>query len=95
MAGHRVHGLHLAPVALTCSRIDQHAHRRHTARRWHRERGLEPEVAATLEALGKLTYNQRRVLLLTHLATVSLDQMAREVSQTVETTTRELQTATS
>ena len=73
----------------------QHAHRRHTARRWHRERGLEPEVAATLEALGKLTYNQRRVLLLTHLATVSLDQMAREVSQTVETTTRELQTATS
>ena len=73
----------------------QHAHRRHTARRWHKEKGLEPEVAATLEALGKLTYSQRRVLLLTHLATVSLDQMAREVSQTVETTTRDLQTATS
>lgn len=73
----------------------QHAHRRHTARRWHKEKGLEPEVAATLEALGRLTHTQRRVLLLTHLATVSLDQMAREVGQTIEDTTRELQTATS
>ncbi len=72
-----------------------HAHRRHTARRWHKEKGLEPEVAATIEALGRLTHTQRRVLLLTHLATVSLEQMAREVSQTVEDTTRELQTATS
>ena len=72
-----------------------HAHRRHAARPWHREKGLEPEVAATLEALGKLTYDQRRVLLLTHLASAGLDQMAREVGLTVEDTTRELQTATS
>lgn len=72
-----------------------HAHRRHTARRWHREKGLDPEVAATLDALSRLTHTQRRVLLLTHLATTSLDDMAREVGQTVEDTTRDLQTATS
>ena len=72
-----------------------HAHRRHAARPWHKEKGLPPDVAATLEALGKLTYDQRRVLLLTHLATTSLDEMAREVGMTVEDTTRELQTATS
>jgi len=73
----------------------QHAHRRHVARPWHREKGLDPEVAATLEALAKITHTQRRVLLLTHLASVRLEDMAHEVGLTVEDTTRELQTATS
>ena len=31
-----------------------HAQRRHTARLWHRDKGLDPEVRATLDALGKL-----------------------------------------
>ena len=31
------------------------ARRRHTARIWHRDKGLDPEVAATFEALSKLT----------------------------------------
>ena len=73
----------------------QHAHRRHVARPWHREKGLDPEVAATIEALGTITHTQRRVLLLTHLASVRLEDMAHEVGLTVEDTTRELQTATS
>ena len=73
----------------------QHAHRRHVARPWHREKGLDPEVAATIEALGKISHTQRRVLLLTHLASVRLEEMAHEVGLTVEDTTRELQTATS
>lgn len=73
----------------------QHAHRRHVARPWHREKGLDPEVAATIEALSKITHTQRRVLLLTHLASVRLEDMAHEVGLTVEDTTRELQTATS
>jgi DNA-directed RNA polymerase specialized sigma24 family protein len=73
----------------------QHAHRRHVARPWHREKGLDPEVAATIEALGKLSHTQRRVLLLTHLASVRLEEMAHEVGLTVEDTTRELQSATS
>lgn len=73
----------------------QHAHRRHVARPWHREKGLDPEVAATIEALGKITHTQRRVLLLTHLASVRLEDMAHEVGLTIEDTTRELQTATS
>ena len=33
----------------------RHAQRRHTARLWHREKGLDPEVKATLDALGQLT----------------------------------------
>ena len=72
----------------------QHAQRRHTARVWHREKGLDPEVQATLEALGRLTTLQRRVLLLTHLAAVSMPEMAREVGRTPDTTARELQVAT-
>ena len=31
-----------------------HAQRRHTARLWHRDKGLDPEAARTLDALGKL-----------------------------------------
>lgn len=72
----------------------QHAHRRHVARPWHREKGLDPEVAATIDSLGKISHTQRRVLLLTHLASVRLEEMAHEVGLTVEDTTRELQTAT-
>ena len=31
----------------------RHAQRRHTAQLWHREKGLDPEVKATLDALGE------------------------------------------
>lgn len=72
-----------------------HAQRRHTARIWHREKGLDPEVRATLDALGKLSTDQRKMVLLTMLASGSLADFAREVGLTREDAERELQTATS
>ncbi|GAA2135912.1 hypothetical protein GCM10009844_01650 [Nocardioides koreensis] len=71
-----------------------HAQRRHTARLWHREKGLDPEVLATLDALGKLPVNQRKTLLLTQLSSVSLTDMAREVGLPQADAERELQRAT-
>src|SRR5919112_4578421 len=52
------------PEAWTRSRACTHAQRRHTAKLWHRERGLDPQAKATLDALAKLPLTQRRVLLL-------------------------------
>ena len=71
-----------------------HAQRRHTARLWHREKGLDPEDRATLDALGKLPVTQRKALLLTQLTTVSMAGMAREVGLPPPEAERELQTAT-
>jgi DNA-directed RNA polymerase specialized sigma24 family protein len=71
-----------------------HAQRRHTARLWHREKGLDPEDRATLDALGKLPVTQRKTLLLTQLTTVSMAGMAREVGLPAPEAERELQTAT-
>ena len=71
-----------------------HAQRRHTAKLWHREKGLDPDVKATLDALGKLPMPQRRVLLLNHLTTASMAEISREVGLPRTDTERELQTAT-
>ena len=71
----------------------QHAQRRHTARLWHRDKGLEPEVRATLAALGKLPVVQRKALLLTQLTSLSLGDMAREVGLTATEAERQLQLA--
>ena len=71
-----------------------HAQRRHTARLWHREKGLDPRDRATLDALGKLPVTQRKTLLLTQLTTVSMAGMAREVGLPAPEAERELQTAT-
>ncbi len=73
----------------------RHARRRHTARLWHRTRGLDEEARATLAALGALSLTQRRLLLLAHLANVSMGGMAREVALPRETAERELQRASS
>ncbi|MFC6287739.1 hypothetical protein ACFP3Q_15230 [Nocardioides sp. GCM10027113] len=70
-----------------------HAQRRHTARIWHRDKNLDGEARATLEALGKLPVAQRKALLLTHLATVSMERLAREVGLPRAEAERELQTA--
>lgn len=71
-----------------------HAQRRHTARLWHRDRTLDEDVRATLDALGKLPVAQRKALLLTHLATVSMSELAREVGLPRAEAERQLQTAT-
>lgn len=68
--------------------------RRHTARPFHRERGFDEGIRATLAALAKLPLLQRKVLLLAHLTTLPLDQLAREAGITQARAERELQTAT-
>ena len=72
-----------------------HAQRRHTARIWHRDKSVDADSRATLDALAKLTLTQRKVLLLTQLSAASMQEMAREVGLTDEAAERELQTATS
>jgi DNA-directed RNA polymerase specialized sigma24 family protein len=82
------------PEAWTRARACSHAQRRHTAKLWHREKGLDPEVKATLDALGKLPVTQRRVLLLSELSTASLAELSREVGLPRTDAERDLQTAT-
>jgi DNA-directed RNA polymerase specialized sigma24 family protein len=72
----------------------QLAQRRHAARIWHRSKGLSEEVAAVLEAVAKLSFVQRRTLLLTQLAGVPLPQAARELNLTQQAAERHLQSAT-
>lgn len=55
------------------------AQRRHTVRPWHKERHVDEDQAATLEALHELNDVQRRTLVLTHLTTLPLEQIAREI----------------
>ncbi|MGH3308753.1 MAG: hypothetical protein ACRDOX_13815, partial [Nocardioides sp.] len=71
-----------------------HAQRRHTARIWHRDKTLDPEVRATLEALGKLPFGQRKTLLLTHLASLSMGEMAQEAGMSRAEAEKKLQLAT-
>ncbi|HET9422432.1 MAG TPA: hypothetical protein VFO49_14930 [Nocardioides sp.] len=71
----------------------RHAQRRHTARLWHRDKGLDPEVKEILDILGRLTMQQRKALLLTQLAEVSIAQMSREIGLPLEEAERELQDA--
>lgn len=70
------------------------AQRRSQARWWARQKDLDEDVRATLDALGKLTTIQRKVLLLTHLTSLPFDNLAREVGVTRATAERELQSAT-
>ncbi|MFT4263994.1 MAG: hypothetical protein QM572_11480 [Nocardioides sp.] len=79
---------YVRPVAWT------RAQRRATARPFHRERGIDDGIRATLAALHKLPLLQRRALLLAHLTTLPLDQLAREVGVPQARAERELQTAT-
>lgn len=71
----------------------RHAQRRHTARLWHREKGLDPEVKDTFDILGQLTMRQRKALLLTQVAATSIPQMAREIGLPLDEAERELQDA--
>ncbi|MCF6378807.1 hypothetical protein L2K70_14425 [Nocardioides KLBMP 9356] len=71
------------------------ARRRHTARIWHRDKSLAPEVRATLDALAKLTPRQRELLVLNGLSSLSLTEIGRMVGLPRSDAERELQTATS
>jgi DNA-directed RNA polymerase specialized sigma24 family protein len=69
-----------------------HAQRRH--RIWHRDKNLDPEVRATLEALGKLPLAQRKTLLLAHLVSLSMGEMAQEAGMSRAEAEKKLQLAT-
>jgi DNA-directed RNA polymerase specialized sigma24 family protein len=69
------------------------AQRRSTARWWARRKDIDADTRSTLDALGKLSATQRKVLLLTHLTALPIDHMAREAGVTRATAERELQTA--
>ncbi|MBC9733690.1 hypothetical protein [Nocardioides marmotae] len=71
-----------------------YAERRHTARLGHRDKDLDPEVRETLDTLAALPATQRRVLLLSLLAPVPLDDLAREVGLPRKDAEHELQAAT-
>jgi DNA-directed RNA polymerase specialized sigma24 family protein len=71
----------------------RHAQRRHTARLWHKDKGIATEVKETFDVLDRLTMRQRKALLLTQVATVSLPQMAREIGLPLDEAERELQDA--
>ena len=73
----------------------RHAQRRHSARIFHRDRKLDPQIRATLDALAKLPFVQRKVLLLTHLTHMSMPDIAREVGLTLHDAEARLQSATS
>ncbi len=70
------------------------AQRRHGARPWHRDKDVDPDLRATLDALAALTASQRRVLVLAHLATVDLPGMAAELDLPQDEAEQQLQAAT-
>lgn len=71
------------------------AQRRHTARPWHRDKGIDDDVRATLDALSKLSAQERRTLVLTMLSPMSLGDIAREVGLPQSDAERVLQSGTS
>jgi DNA-directed RNA polymerase specialized sigma24 family protein len=58
------------------------AQRRHVARLWHREKGISGDQKAVLRALHHLPDQQRKVLLLAHLAGLSVPEIGRELGET-------------
>jgi DNA-directed RNA polymerase specialized sigma24 family protein len=82
------------PLDWVRPRAWQLAQRRHTARIWHRKKGLSEEHTQVLDALSKLPVAQRRVLLLVELAGLDLTHAARELGVTPEVATQNLHRAT-
>ncbi|MDT9592777.1 hypothetical protein RDV89_06845 [Nocardioides zeae] len=66
------------------------AQRRSTARPWHREKGIDPEVARTLEVLDDLDGTPRRLLVLSETEGTALAEASRELGVTVEDGARHL-----
>jgi DNA-directed RNA polymerase specialized sigma24 family protein len=71
-----------------------YAVRRHGAKIWHRQRSEDAEAARTLDALGKLSLTQRKVLLLSQLTTGSLEDLAREAELPLTMAESQLQSGT-
>lgn len=69
------------------------AHRRHSARIWHRDKLLDADSRATLAALAKLSYAHRRALVLEQLTDLPADERARELGVTRADGDRQLEAA--
>ncbi len=59
------------------------AQRRHVARLWHREKGLTAEQKAVLDGVHSLPDQQRKALLLAHLAALTAPDIGRELGETL------------
>ncbi len=73
----------------------RHAQRRHSARIFHRDRRLDPDIRSTLDALATLPMVQRKVLLLTNLTDLPMTEIAREAGLPLHDAEARLQAATS
>lgn len=71
----------------------RNALRRASTRPWHKEKNLDPDSRATLDALAALPVVQRKALVLSQLAAVSMPDLARELGLPQEAAERELQLA--
>ncbi|WP_310528254.1 hypothetical protein [Nocardioides sp.] len=83
------------PEAWVRPQAHSRALHRHAARPWHRDKGLDDDIRATLEALSKLSGQERKTLVLTTLSSMRLADIAREVGLPQAETERVLQSATS
>ncbi len=81
------------PEAWVRPRIWQHAQRRHTAHFWHRDRSLDSEHRATLDALDELGSVQRRALLLKVLAGLDAAAFGHEIGLSADNASRQLKLA--
>jgi DNA-directed RNA polymerase specialized sigma24 family protein len=66
------------------------AQRRHVGRIWHRETGIGPEQKQVLDALHHLPDQQRKILLLVHLAGLTTAATGRELGETTPRVERQL-----
>ncbi len=80
------------PEAAIRPQVWRFALRRASARRWRRDKSFDAEICSILDALSELTLSQRKLLLLTQLAGVTLADSAREAGLPLETAERELAT---
>ena len=70
------------------------AQRRHVARLWRREKGLSAEQKTVLDALHHLPDQQRRVLLLAHVAGFTTADIGRELGEGTARIEHQLKAAT-
>jgi DNA-directed RNA polymerase specialized sigma24 family protein len=78
------------PEAWVRPHVLTHAQRRHTARIFHRDRKLDPELRATLDALHTLPLASRKALVLADLSSASPDERAREIGLPLDDVERRL-----
>ena len=72
----------------------RYALRRHSVPHFHRSKDGDERAQATIEALRQLPLEERKVLLLAHLTTISEETVAREVGVTPQRAAQALQNAT-